>query len=779
MRTRATLTLAVLLMLSAAVAAWAARTETGDVFSVPLPPWSALYLIGGTNPGTVRVDGGTTVTEPAVALGGLPGSDGTLIVTGAGSRLDINGDPTNRSPNLSCANEGTCLVEVLDGGAISINGAGSEAGDSPSSGMQVGFEAGSLGTARVSGPGSFLGVENGAGDLPGLVVGFRGDGQFTVEDGASVVVDTGTGLTGGLVVGGAEEGDTSGVGRVTVTGAGSAFEMRGAHNSFLIGGASPGTLEVLDGASATGQVAFVGLRGSGDGTVRVGSGALLQVHGENLENGLGAQLLIGMGGNGNLEVIDGSVEIDDLGSALSSGLQVGGAGGGPFTAGTGTARVSGPAASVTVTGTNGFLAVGSDGNGTLLIEEGASVVVANPDDASGTSLGFFGGEGRVDVSGEGSELDGGVSFLLGVDLALNDTGSADLTVRDGASLLAGIGGIGMGSDAVLRGDGAVAAGGGLFNLRGRVEAGDPIGVLDVVGSYQQGEATAVTHVAWSDAGNSHLHATDVVDLLAGTVEVDLIGGFLPAAGDEFAVMGSNASLALDPSVTFRVRGAADGFDAELEANATQLIFRALSDAQGLGSCQGGQLKALGTLCKQVFACESKRAKKPAKDPDGSGLAGCVGKADDKFASAWDKNFQKASKKGDVCGIDSAQPAADVAAVLVGGPAAELTAAILTGWDETAEDKDDDKLRSSLLKEAGAHCSKLLTTDGKQMQKRNDAKRNSAREKARDRFEGKADKAIQKAGSRGVVYAGPDPATLADETTELVATATTATFNGVD
>ena len=93
--------------------------------------------------------------------------------------------------------------------------------------------------------------------------------------------------------------------------------------------------------------------------------------------------------------------------------------------------------------------------------------------------------------------------------------------------------------------------------------------------------------------------------------------------------------------------------------------------------------------------------------------------------------------------------------------------------------DDDKLRSSLLKEAGAHCSKLLTTDGKQMQKRNDAKRDSARQKARDKFVGKADKAVGKAGAKGVTYTGPASGDLADDTTEAVAAATTATFIGIE
>ncbi|MDH3687439.1 MAG: hypothetical protein OEP95_14495, partial [Myxococcales bacterium] len=382
MRSRAIALSAAFLILSVAAVAWAARTETGEVFTFPLPPWSDLYNIGPSSEGAVVIDAGTMISEDAVSVGGLPGGDGTLRVTGASSRLDINGDPVNRSPNLSCGNEGACLVEVLDGGAISINGAGSQVGDVPSAGMQAGFEPGSLATVRVSGADSFLGVENGAGDLSGIVVGFQGDGLFTVEDGGSVVVDTGTGLTGGLVCGGAtDDGDTAGVGVFTVTGAGSEFEMLGTNTSFAIGTTSTGTLEVLDGGLATGQVAFVGLQGSGDGTVRVGSGGSLRLQGENPENGLAAQMLVGMGGTGELEVIDATLDIDDLGSALSPGLAVGGAGGGPFTGGIGTARVSGPAAAVTIAGTNGFLAVGPDGTGTLLIEDGATVTVENPDDA--------------------------------------------------------------------------------------------------------------------------------------------------------------------------------------------------------------------------------------------------------------------------------------------------------------------------------------------------------------------------------------------------------------
>ncbi|MGI9432575.1 MAG: hypothetical protein ACR2PQ_10195, partial [Myxococcota bacterium] len=583
------------------------------------------------------------------------------------------------------------------------------------------------------------------------------------------------------ICGGAlDDGDTAGVGVFSVTGAGSEFEMMGTNTSFVIGTTSTGTLEVLDGATATGQVAFVGLQGSGDGTVRIGSGGSLRLEGENPENGLAAQMLVGMAGTGDLEVIDATLDIDDLGSALAPGLSVGGAGGGPFTGGIGTARVSGSAAAVSIAGTFGFLSVGSDGTGTLLIEDGATVTVENPDDASGTSVGFFpGGDGSVEIHGEGSQLDAGVSVLLGVDLAQVDTGSADVRVRDGGSLVAGLGTVALGTNATVGGVGTVTAGGGLINLRGRVEPGDPAGVSTFLGVHPPTEAAAVKLSVCSDAGNSHLHSTDPIDLMAGTIEVELTGGFLPSTGDQFAVMGSNTSLTLDPSVTHTVSGAAAGFDSEIEANATMLIFRALSDAQGLGGCQGGQLKALGTLCKQVFSCESKRAKKPSKDLDGSRRTECLGKADAKFANSWGKTFQKAAKKGDVCGIDDTVAAADVAAALVGAPAADLTAAILTDWDEAAENKDDDKLRSSLLKEAGAHCSKLLTTDAKQMQKRNDAKRDSSREKARSKFEGKAEKAISKAAAKGVTYTGPAPSDLADDSTAAVSDATTASFTGLE
>ena len=766
----------------AALASWAARTQTGGVFNLPFDPWSSLYVIGfNGGDGEVVVDGGTMISEQAIAIGGLAGDEGTLTVTGTDSRIDVDGDPTNRSPNVSCANGGTCVLEVLEGGAISINGAGSQEGDVPSAGMQVGFGVGAVGTARISGAGSFLGVENGAGDASGIAVGTEGDGQLVVEDGASIAIDTGTGSNGGVQIGGSgTPGQDTGIGLVTLTGAGTSLEMVGVNTSYSIGSSALGTLEVLDGATSTTQVGFVGLFAGSDGTVHIGSGATLNLRGENADNNLAAQLLVGLEGAGTLEVTDGTLSIDGEASTLFSGLAVGGAGGGPFTGGTGTATVSGPDALVDIAGPTSFLSIGPDGTGALVVEDGASVVVENPDDASGTSVGFqAGGHGTVDVSGTDSVLDAGVGMSLGIDLALADAGSAHVTVRDGGLLLTGSGGVAMGSDAVLGGDGTVGTGSGVFNFRGRVEAGAPIGVLDVTGTYEQSEATATTRFALADAGHSHLHATDAVDLLAGTLEVDLVGGFLPAAGDEFVLAGSNTSLSLDPAVALAVSGAADGFDTELTTNATQVILRALNDAQGLGGCQAGQLKALGTLCKQVFACESKRAKKPTKDADASGKEACLLKANAKFDGAWGKTSTKAAKKGDVCGIDDTTPAADVAARLVRDPAMELVIAILTGWDETAANKDDDKLRSSLLKEAGGFCSKLLSADSKQMKKRSDAKRDKAREKARTKFEGKVQKAIQKASGKGVDYTGPEPATLADDTEAVVADATTASASGLD
>src|SRR5262245_13526811 len=111
-------TFVIALPLVAATAAFAAVVKMGEVLELPFDPFSAVTVIGAANTGSVTVDGGTEASFQAIALGGLPGSEGTLTVTGAGSKVTTTGDPDNHANALAIGVQGAGTVSVEQGGAI-------------------------------------------------------------------------------------------------------------------------------------------------------------------------------------------------------------------------------------------------------------------------------------------------------------------------------------------------------------------------------------------------------------------------------------------------------------------------------------------------------------------------------------------------------------------------------------------------------------------------------------------------------------------------------------
>ncbi len=173
-------------------------------------------------------------------------------------------------------------------------------------------------------------------------------------------------------------------------------------------------------------------------------------------------------------------------------------------------------------------------------------------------------------------------------------------------------------------------------------------------------------------------------------------------------------------------------------------------------CQSAQLAALGKLCTTELKCHAKRAKKPAHPNATAKLATCIAKAEDKFARAWDKAAEQAAAGLALCARD--QSAAGAAADFEGEIDTLVGPVVL---DEDASDKADSKLRSSLLGEAGKLCGGALSAEGKHAAGGDPAARDTARDKARARFDVKADKAHQRALDRGVSYGGPTPDALGD------------------
>ncbi|WP_372354063.1 autotransporter outer membrane beta-barrel domain-containing protein [Xanthomonas sp. NCPPB 3761] len=407
-------------------------------------------IIGVAGRGVVNVDNGGTGDFGILHLGLFAGSTGTLTATGANSLLHVVHE-------LYVGVEGEGQTSIEDGASATLD-----------SSVYVGQQAGSTGTLTVTGANSLLhGFHQ-------LYVGVEGEGQTSIEDGASATFD-------GSVYVGQQAGST---GTLTVTGANSLLSSPNGYGLY-VGDAGAGTLNVDNGGTATTKGdAYVGNTGTGrvsisgggifnvvNGTVRLGalagSTGTLTVAGTSslFDMYLGGKpLYVGDAGTGELSVNDGAsaafhgsvtlghlagstgtLTVTGANSLLSSpngyGLYVGDAGTGELSVNDGASaavhgsvtlgHLAGSTGTLTVTGANsllhGFhqLYVGVEGEGQTSIEDGASATF----DGSVYVGQQAGSTGTLTVTGANSLL----SSPNGYGLYVGDAGTGELSVNDGAS----------------------------------------------------------------------------------------------------------------------------------------------------------------------------------------------------------------------------------------------------------------------------------------------------------------------------------------------------------
>jgi outer membrane autotransporter protein len=410
--------------------------------------------VGDLAAGTLRVsDGGTMSVDADAAFGGTlgvnKGTTGTVIVSGAGSKLSFGG-------GLQVGNAGTGVLSVLGGGTVEA-GLGVAFTETLLGFGNYGFasdaESGN-GTLTVSGTGSTFRYAGGLNVL---------NGTATVSGGGKVVsqkrVADGTGFwsdTIGFGVPKNPDGSYAGfqrTGTVTVTGAGSAWTSV---NGLNIGYGSNGSLSVLDGASASfngyvelGKLSYLydsptggpipGIAGiAGSGTLLVsgaGSSFSLAAISGNTTWGTGV-LELGSEGAGSVTVNNGGT------LSAAGGIKVGALG------------------TVTIGGTQGgaLAAPGTIASGINLSAPTATLVF----DHNATAYDFariIGGNGLVDVaagftrltgdssafagsttveSGATLSVNGSLGGAIGVDGRLQGTGTVgQVTVHDGGTLAPG------------------------------------------------------------------------------------------------------------------------------------------------------------------------------------------------------------------------------------------------------------------------------------------------------------------------------------------------------
>ncbi|WP_170149703.1 autotransporter domain-containing protein [Rhodoplanes roseus] len=364
--------------------------------------------------GTVRVESGATLdTTAASYLGNQANATGEATITGTGSRwtsagmlyLGLSGSGT-----LTVADHATASFASMDigrnagaTGTLRVESGGSLTATGVTT---AGYSADGTGSITVTGSGS-------SATFDALSLGYGGSGSLTVTGGATVTARTLSGAEGsggsatvtvsgagshftateGAFVGNSAAGSA---GTITVQGGGtfetgygfylyggSTVAVTGAGSQVLVGTAHPGTPDSF--------VASDGWLSISDATVTVSNGARLEADGVYVQGSPGSgaatmtvtgagtvldgHLVIYVGGNGNGTAGDGALTISDGATATASIFGTG------VDAGrTGTLLLTGAGSSLTTVPHGSYLGnayAGSYGNGTIVVQEGAALHVAN------------------------------------------------------------------------------------------------------------------------------------------------------------------------------------------------------------------------------------------------------------------------------------------------------------------------------------------------------------------------------------------------------------------
>jgi T5SS/PEP-CTERM-associated repeat protein len=509
---------------------------------------SASLYVGFNGQGSLDIDGEARVTTATGYIGTHPNSTGVATVTGGGSMLTATGD-------LFIGNSGSGTLEVTNGGDVVVD-----------DNSFIGTGDDTSGAVTIDGNGSTW-TNSG-----GLVVGSEGSGTLMVSGGG--VVESLNGLIGY---------NPGSMGDTTVDGSGSTWTHSG---GLFVGGQGSGTLMVSGGGVVESGTGYVGYHpGSMGNTTVDGSGSTWMNSG-----GLG----VGYQGSGMLTIQnDGAVEVagqvdvgvdnvgvmsvDNATATVAGYFHIGGSnlggdgdgtlnitGGGTVTSlnfcdvgrwvgSTGHVHVSGAGS----TWHTGPLSVGEQANGTLVITGGAQVV-SGVIEGTGSDIGrTTDAVGAVTVDGIGSQWSISESLMVGID------GSGTLTVSNGGIVAAP--NVVVNSASALRGDGLVA---GNVQNGGLVSPGLSAGALSINGDYAQTTAGKLL-IELSATSYDQLVVTDSASL-AGTLEINLVDGFVPSIGQSWIILTADD---LD-DVT-------DTFNTEMLPSVPNLAFDVIYNAQSV------------------------------------------------------------------------------------------------------------------------------------------------------------------------------------------------------
>ncbi|HVI57823.1 MAG TPA: autotransporter domain-containing protein [Luteimonas sp.] len=428
---------------------------------------SGLLTVGNNAGGSLAVDEGGVVESGEGRLGETAAGLGTVTLDGAGSSWTIGG-------SLAIGAAGTGTLAAGNGASV---GAGQVA---------VGRDAGSEGT---------LALATGSTATSGTVdIGTGGTGTLRIESGATL--DSSGGPQSRI---GAEAGAN---GTVAVTGAGSQWTL---DHALIVGRSGTGAMTVSDGGRVAGALGVVGDLAGAQGTSTItGAGSRWNNSGV---------LYVGNFGQGAMTIADG-------GSVTST---VGSLGGGADA--TGTVAVTGAGSNWTL---GDALNVGNFGSAELAIADDGMVV------ADTARLGLSaGGTGAVTVAGDGSRLQVDAGLVVG------SGGNGSLAIADGGVVASG--------DVVVLAEQAGST--GILNLGAAAgEAAADAGTLDAA-QLQFGAGAGTINFNHTGTGyvfDTAIGGTGTIEHLAGTTSLTGAGdagGSANVRGGTLLVEGSLGDMA--------------------------------------------------------------------------------------------------------------------------------------------------------------------------------------------------------------------------------------------
>lgn len=362
---------------------------------------SAWMVVGNARgTGTLSVRSGGRADLSGLSVGSLAGSNGVVNLSDANSTISFNA-----GARALVGDSGTGKLNI-SGGRLLLDR------------LELGYNAGSVGTVELSGADSILSGVPPSELGTSLGIGIFGTGVLNVRNGATVT-------SSGAVVGEHSGAD----GRLLVSGTGATFNLTS--GALTVGQRGKGSVTIEGNGAFFApnlSVLSLGVESGSDGSLTI-SGQGSQFSRSPSLLAIGPAVEVGRSGKGSFTIQNQAFSMI---AGLDAGVHVGSKG---------EVLVTGTDSKLHVTG--GTITLGGFGWGSLRVENGGAL---NAPLANYIAIGSaFGGSGRLTVVGRSASI----SFAGNALMDIGRAGNGTLELFDGAELAVGAMGVGAYANASL------------------------------------------------------------------------------------------------------------------------------------------------------------------------------------------------------------------------------------------------------------------------------------------------------------------------------------------